>query len=720
MVIGRDMEIKETLEALLNNSHPRIAIMGFGGMGKTTLASKAFHNDKVQEKYRTRYFISCEGVLNVDQLWTKMAIAFLLKIQPSSPGGNRFAEAQEMIQIQNQILSLLKEKPMLLCLDSFETLWDSTKGFDELQEVLKRLNQISTLGLVITMRGIQGPGLINWKIVLLDQLTLNDSIYIFKSVTSKDPDENSLYILQELAGIPLAIHLFAAMVKDGYEDTESIRSRWKTDGTSIIERGEEGRLSQLDFSIRLSVDSPRMTSERKKALFVLAYLPSGLKNGPVLEGLNTIVPNFQSNLHELHRRAFVSLNFGRYIMLPPVARYCKEHLKVSKEVGARLCRQFSEFLNGCTMDQLKEESTNISSILMFGCQQNVYEKHSEHLVETCLKYTRCLLDYRLQPDQELIHAAFQLTSENYLLKASLWKILGEIQYQQYMIDEAIASFEKALNSYKAAENWNTARSEYANTFLWLGRAYSFADKFSEAEFFLKKTLVEFQQQNDGKGEASTFEELGNLYYMRDRLSDAQEASSNALALYEKIQNRLGQATSFIILGDLYTRMYKFSDAQEALYKAFIFFEEVSDPLGLAHSLSSLGNLYMRMCRFEDAQEALHKALAVYEYIQNRLGLANSYQSLGVLYRRMDRFKDAQETLHKALVSFEKIQNKFGLAHSLEDLGDLYVRMHRLEDAREALGKALVFYKEIQDELGQATCLRKLEEICMSMDKKRQV
>ncbi|KIK56190.1 hypothetical protein GYMLUDRAFT_263862 [Collybiopsis luxurians FD-317 M1] len=703
IVIGRDMELKEIVDALLNRSPPPIAIMGFGGMGKTTLASKIFHNSKIKEKYNARYFVSCEGVLNIDQFWTKLAIAFLLKLELFSPGEDQLMEARKMAQIQNQVVGFLKQGSTMLCLDNFETLWESTKGSDELQEVLKRLNVITPLGLILTMRGTQGPGLIDWKILTVVSVTLNDSIGIFRSVVKKDPDENSMYLLKELAGIPLAIHLFAAMVKDGHEGTESIKNRWETVGTSIIERGEEGRLSQLDFSIHISVDSHRITPEQKVALIILAYLPTGLKDGTILKSLDALIPNFHNNLRKLQRQALTSLSSGRFEMLPPIARYCKEHLKISKELE----------------NQLKEESTNIRSILMFGCQENVYGEQPEFLIEACIKYTRHLLDSGLQPDQGLIQAALQLTSENKLIKAKTWKILGEIQYQQYQIDKAVSSFEEAINNYESGDILNIDNSDYASACLWLGMVYIVVVKYSESEKFSHKALVIFQQENNKIGEASSFGQFGDLYYYMGRLEDAKEALDKALALYNEISNQPGQAISLRRLGDLYMKMNKTEDAQEALNRALALYENMNIStyqLGQANSLLSLGDIYMRTDKLEDAQEALKKALSQYEKISNQLGLANSLWGLGNIYMKIDKFEDAKEAFDKALAFYEEISNQLGQANSLQSLGDLYLRMHKLEDALEALNKALAFYEEITNQLGQANCLKSLGDIYMRTDK----
>jgi hypothetical protein len=64
---GRESELENLVGTLLADP-ARIAVLGPGGMGKTTLAMAALHHPKVANKYHTRYFISCESAHTRDSL----------------------------------------------------------------------------------------------------------------------------------------------------------------------------------------------------------------------------------------------------------------------------------------------------------------------------------------------------------------------------------------------------------------------------------------------------------------------------------------------------------------------------------------------------------------------------------------------------------------------------------------------------------------------------
>ncbi|KAJ7218219.1 hypothetical protein C8J57DRAFT_1732300 [Mycena rebaudengoi] len=53
-----ESELQDVVNILIQDS-AHIAILGAGGMGKTSLATAALHNPQVEAKYSHRYFVPC-------------------------------------------------------------------------------------------------------------------------------------------------------------------------------------------------------------------------------------------------------------------------------------------------------------------------------------------------------------------------------------------------------------------------------------------------------------------------------------------------------------------------------------------------------------------------------------------------------------------------------------------------------------------------------------
>lgn len=132
---GRQSELQHIVESLLDLS-ARIAILGPGGIGKTTLAMAVLHHPSIMEKYTHRHFISCESSSACDDL--VLAIGSHLGLEPSK-------------QLSKAILSHLKQcGPCLLVLDNFETTWESIETRGPVEEFLALLAGIPTLALLVS------------------------------------------------------------------------------------------------------------------------------------------------------------------------------------------------------------------------------------------------------------------------------------------------------------------------------------------------------------------------------------------------------------------------------------------------------------------------------------------------------------------------------------------------------------------------------------------
>jgi DNA-binding NtrC family response regulator len=64
---GRESELESLVDTLVAQP-ASVAILGPGGIGKTTLAMAILHHHSVKEKYPSRHFISCESASTRDDL----------------------------------------------------------------------------------------------------------------------------------------------------------------------------------------------------------------------------------------------------------------------------------------------------------------------------------------------------------------------------------------------------------------------------------------------------------------------------------------------------------------------------------------------------------------------------------------------------------------------------------------------------------------------------
>ncbi|KAJ7292471.1 P-loop containing nucleoside triphosphate hydrolase protein, partial [Mycena rebaudengoi] len=265
---GRDLELQEIV-TLLSKDFPRIAILGPGGMGKTSLAMAALHHDAVVAKYSERYFVPCHSSLSPASLISAIA---------SHIGFESAKTSQEIVQY------FLTSPPSLLVLDNFETTWEPTFTRAEVEDCISLLTEVPQLALLITMRGTERPGKTQWTRPFLRPLIpLSDSAahQIFVDIVEDHHEPEKVQQLLDLTdNLPLAVTLMATVI--GYEGCDRTLSRWKEQNTHLLSDGCDQR-SSLDISIMLSYSGLRMTHGAQQLLSLLSMLPDGLSDADLIQ-----------------------------------------------------------------------------------------------------------------------------------------------------------------------------------------------------------------------------------------------------------------------------------------------------------------------------------------------------------------------------------------------------------------------------------------------------
>ncbi|KAJ6592165.1 hypothetical protein DFH09DRAFT_166735 [Mycena vulgaris] len=307
---GREAELSDILTLFMQET-PRIAILGAGGMGKTSLGRAVLHHPTVTGKYgQHRFFIACDSTSSKDEL--VILIGAHLGLKPKK-------------NLSKVILHHFTTNPAcLLILDNLETLWEPTEIRQDIEEFLSLLTEIKHLALIITMRGTERPASVRWTrpfLPALKPLTQAAARQTFIDIADDDHDSDDIdKVLLLTDNMPLAIDLIAHLVDS--EGCSQVLARWEEEKTSVISDGYDRR-SNLDLSISMSLSSPRLRSvpHCHDLLSLLSMLPDGLSDVELVQSKLPIKDIFSCKAALLSTSLAYSDDQRRFKVLVPIREY---------------------------------------------------------------------------------------------------------------------------------------------------------------------------------------------------------------------------------------------------------------------------------------------------------------------------------------------------------------------------------------------------------------
>ncbi|KAF8180662.1 P-loop containing nucleoside triphosphate hydrolase protein, partial [Mycena galopus ATCC 62051] len=313
---GREQELEDVLNLLSDNS-PRIAILGGGGMGKTTLARAALHHPDTVSKFEHRFFVSAESAT------TSIELASLIGLHLGLNPGQDLTKA---------VVQYFARAPAsLLILDNLETVWEPIQTRGGVEKLLCLLSEVEHLALIITMRGAERPAQVQWTHPCLGPLQpMSDgaATQTFMDITDGAYSVEEVdQILQFTGNMPLTVDLIAHLTD--YEGLPNVLSRWELEKTSMLSAGFD-RQSCLDTSISLSLSSPRITPGSKELSSLLSILPNGLSDSELVD-TQLGITNIRSCKAVLQATSLAYQDRNkRLLLLIPIREYIQRFLPPSE------------------------------------------------------------------------------------------------------------------------------------------------------------------------------------------------------------------------------------------------------------------------------------------------------------------------------------------------------------------------------------------------------
>jgi tetratricopeptide (TPR) repeat protein len=687
---GREDDLKAMVAELLADQPRPIPILGAAGIGKSTLALTAMHDEQVAARYgERRYFIRCDGIKTRNNLAGE--IARLIGLDPSP-------------NIEPAVLYELASAPAILALDNAETPWEA--DMLPVEELLEQLASVPKLALIASIRGNERPGGVRWREAFHPEaLKMPAARETFLDIAGRNfaADPRLDELLEAIDCVPLAIMLIAH-ASEGEPNLENVWQRWQAERTTMLKRaGGKERLTNIEVSYEFSINSPRRTHEALRLLRLLALLPRGLVTKDLSLVMHRDGPAAASVLRKL---GLIFDESERLRLLAPLREYVRAKYEPEPFDQQRLVSHFVEMAETLgdkvgeeggaeAIHQLTPEAFNIEEILSFELKKRAPQK----AIKATLAWSGFVIFTGIGSTVVLEHAATTALNNNLLaLTASCVFRLGEIAVIHSDYDTAAARYEDALQIFRRIGD----TLGEAHCIGGLGKVAHSRSDYDTAAAKYEEALQIYRQIGHSLGEADLIRGLGDVAGSRCDYKTAAVKYEEALQIYRRIGHALGEAHCIRGLGDVADSRCDYETAAAKYEEALQIYRQIGYSLGEADCIHGQGKISLSHSDFEIATERFDQAIIIYRKIGVLRNEAECLFDMG----RLAQAQKGQATAHlyfeHAATLFHKIDNPLWLSKT-------YLRLAYLTDDEAERKKHLETARSLQERLAKADVLRLLEE-----------
>ena len=632
-----------------------IALIGAGGIGKTSIVLTVLHNDRIKRRFgENRWFIRC------DQF--PASHAHLLR-RLSKVIGAGIENPEDLASLRQYLSS----KEMVIVLDNAESILDlQGASAQEIYATVDELSRFSNVCLCITSRISTIPaGCETLEIPTLSIEAARDTFYrIYKHSKRSDQINN---ILEKLDFHPLSVTLLATVSQHSKWDTSRVTREWGRQRTEMLRTQHSGSLAT---AVELSLASPmfrELGPDARGLLGVIAFFPQGVDE----ENIDWLFPTISEGPNTFDTFCILSLTYrsdGFITMLAPLRDYLRPKdprtsplLSTAKECYfARLSTDVYPDSPGFEESRwIVSEDVNVEHLL------DVFtsiDANLEDIWDTCVNF----MDHIYWHKPRLI-------------------ILGP--KIEALLDDQSAKVQ-CLGS--------------------LSRLFESVGNDVECKRLLTQALKLRREQGDNEQVAVTLTDLSDANRRMDLPSEGIEQAKEASEIFERLGDTANQARSLIFLASALCADEQLDAAEEAASRAIDLLPEKGEQFRVCQGHRVLGNIYQSKGDMEKAIHHFEEAVGIASPLNLDNQLFWIHFALAQLFFREGRLDEAHVHIERA--KSYAVNNSYLLARTSWLKAWLWDEQHMFEEAKSEALRALDGFDKVGATMFAADARRLLEWI----------
>lgn len=720
--VGRRKVLAELIAAIKSkesNFRP-LALVGMGGIGKTTLAIELIHQLEVKAALP-------DGVLwaTLGRQPEKMRLLHrwgeLLDADISQNTG--------LEECANRLSTLLRHQKKLLILDDVWQMDDIKvfpKGGSDCRLLVTTRNSDAVNQLMTSY---------NFRVFDISPLTQKESFYLLQQYVSEAvaaDKETANKLVVSLGGLPLALEVVIPQVARDWRAGTGVAdtfARLKKHEQLLALSGTKSRPGldaekpSLQAVLGMSYDS--LTSEEKRAFRLLGVF-----------GGKPLVFSLEAAFAVWGIRDAEAAN---EIVKTLVNRSLIETVKVADKIVEKTFYTLHIVLADFAEDKLAQYGETTLARLIHAAYYLEFVRTTARIqiaAQTNRKMFENELGQILQAFQSAAKSSLLRTTTNYLVAVFKRRpyCLSPVSRTSILIDnlEVLDTFFNRHGLWDEKKAWTEIvlalvfdRKKKGKLNNELGIIFKNKGEWDKALKHYERSRKIYSRKiwkslSDRAGLAATLNNIGEVYFLRNELDQAAQYYERSRAIYGKLRDSTRSAIALNNLALICINKQIWGKGLEYLECSREIFEQNGNQNELGATFNNLGSLYYNKGERDVAHDYFKRAKEIFETINDQAELAHSLHNLARVHHSKGELVEAIKYYEHSRTLRAKIGERARLAETLWKMGEAYENLGEVFKAEKMLEQALAIFKELESPyLKQANeFLSRVKNSQLNISKKR--